>query len=204
VSMGQDSGTVADHRADSAAVRAVMAGDRHAFGALVDRHLPAVVGVVGRIVCNRADAEDLAQDTFVRAFQRLGQYGQAHSFRNWLLKIATNLALNHLQARRRERNRYPRIAETRPDCVEAAEEGPELPSPRQWQHWLSRLDEAQRAAIVLFHFQNLSYAEVAEALDVPVNTVRTHLHRGRRRLRELMSVRPLAENESWSAVIQNC
>ena len=202
--MGLDSGTLDDHQADFSAVRAVLAGDRQAFGVLVDRHLPSVVGVVSRIVCNRADAEDLAQDTFVRAFQRLSQYGQAHSFRNWLLKIATNLALNHLQARRRERSRYPRIAEDRPERVEAVEEGPELPGPRQWQHWLSKLDESQRAAIVLFHFHELSYAEVAEALDVPVNTVRTHLHRGRRRLRELMSARPLSENESWSAVIQNC
>lgn len=201
---GLDSGARDDLRTDYSAVRAVLAGDRQAFGTLVDRHLTAVVGVVSRIVCNRADAEDLAQDTFVRAFQRLGQYGQAHSFRNWLLKIATNLALNHLQARRRERNRYPRIAEDRPECVEAAEAGPELPSPRQWQHWLSKLDESQRAAIVLFHFHEMSYAEVAEALDVPVNTVRTHLHRGRKRLRELMSARPLPENESWSAVIQNC
>jgi len=193
-----------DDRTDSALVQAVMEGDRQAFGGLVDRHLPAVVAIVSRIVCNRADAEDLSQDAFVRAFQRLGQYGQAHSFRNWLLKIATNLALNHLQARRRERNRYPRIAEAKAQEVEAGEEGPDLPSPRQWQHWLSRLDEAQRAALVLFHFHEMSYAEVAEAMEVPVNTVRTHLHRGRRRLRELMSARPLPENESWSAVIQNC
>jgi RNA polymerase sigma-70 factor, ECF subfamily len=204
VTTGLDSGMSDDHRADHSAVRAVLDGDRRAFGTLVDRHLPAVVGVVSRIVCNRADAEDLAQDTFVRAFQRLDQYGQAHSFRNWLLKIATNLALNHLQARRRERNRYPRIAEDRPECVEPIEDGPELPSPREWQHWLSKLDEPQRAAIVLFHFHELSYAEVAEALDVPINTVRTHLHRGRRRLRELMSTRPLSESESWNAVIQNC
>lgn len=204
VTMGLDSGMPDDQRADYAAVRAVLGGDRRAFGLLVDRHLPAVVGVVSRIVCNRADAEDLAQDTFVRAFQRLEQYGQAHSFRNWLLKIATNLALNHLQARRRERNRYPRIAEDRPECVEPVEEGPELPSPRQWQHWLARLDESQRAAIVLFHFHELSYVQVAEAMEIPVNTVRTHLHRGRRRLRELMSARQMTESESWNAVIPNC
>ena len=118
-----------------------MAGDRRAFGALVDRHLPAVVAVVSRIVCNQANTKDLAQDTFVRAFERLGQYGQAHSFRNWLLKIATNLALNHLQARRQP-GRYPRIAETRPDCVEVAEDRPEVPGPQRWQHWLARLDES--------------------------------------------------------------
>ncbi len=201
--MGHDNTPGRDDRADGEAVRAVMAGDRHAFAALVDRHLSAVMAVVSRIVCNRADAEDLAQDTFVRAFQRLGQYGQEHSFRNWLLKIATNLALNHLQARRRERSRYPQIAEGRPECVEAADEPSDVPGPSQWQKWLARLDESHRAAIVLFHFHELSYAEVAEAMNIPVNTVRTYLHRGRRRLRELMSARRWPEIESWNAVIPN-
>lgn len=193
-----------DRRTDDELVQAVMGGNRQVFGVLVDRHLPAVVGVVSRIVCNRADAEDLAQDTFVRAFGRLGQYGRRDSFRNWLLKIATNLCLNHLQARKRERNRYLRVAQNRSEPVETVDDGPDLPSPRQWQHWLSKLDETQRAAIVLFHFHEMSYAEVAEALDAPINTVRTYLHRGRRRLRELMSVRPFPENESCSAVIPNC
>ncbi|HOB73346.1 MAG TPA: RNA polymerase sigma factor [Phycisphaerae bacterium] len=190
-----------DKLTDGELVRAVLGGDRQAFGVLVDRHLSAVVAVVGRIVCNRADVEDLAQDTFVRAFGRLGQYGQEHSFRNWLLKIATNLSLNHLQARKRERGRYLRLAETRGEAVAEVDEGPELPSPREWQYWLSKLDESQRAAIVLFHFHEMSYAEVAEALDAPINTVRTYLHRGRKRLRELMSVRPLPESEPCSAVI---
>lgn len=196
--------TRCDNLSDAELVRAVLNGDGPAFGLLVDRYLPAVVAVACRIVCNRSDAEDLAQDTFVRAYQRLGQFGQCHSFRNWLLKIATNLSLNHLEARRRERNRYPRIAETRPETVEPDNDAVELPSPTQWQHWLSKLDESQRAAIVLFHFHELSYTEVADVLGVPLNTVRTHLHRGRRRLRELMSARSVRESESWNVVMQSC
>lgn len=197
-------GMSSDSRPDGEVVTAVLNGDRHAFGAFVDRYLPAVVAVITRIVCNRSDAEDLAQDTFVRAFQRLGQYGQAHSFRNWLLKIATNLALNHLQSRRRERVRLPQVAQEQAGMADGPDDGPDLPSPRQWQHWLSKLDESHRAAIVLFHFHELSYAEVAEAMDVPLNTVRTYLHRGRHRLKELMSARPLPESESWNAVISSC
>ncbi|GMV96588.1 MAG: RNA polymerase sigma factor [Phycisphaerae bacterium] len=193
-----------DSRADGELVRAVLEGDRSAFGAVVDRYLPTVLAVIARIVCNRADAEDLAQDTFVRAYQRLGQYGQAHSFRNWLLKIATNLALNHLQSRRREQSRLPRMIEMQSQRS-AGPEGPQdVPGPREWQRWLSKLDEPHRAAIVLFHFQELSYAEIAEAIDVPLNTVRTYLHRGRRRLKELMSARAVTERESWTAVIPSC
>jgi RNA polymerase sigma-70 factor (ECF subfamily) len=191
-------------RSDGELVQAVLGGDRQAFGALVDRHLPAVVAVAGRIVCNRADAEDLAQDAFVRAFQRLGQYGLSHSFRNWLLKIATNLALTHLQSRKRERNRYMQVGQERSEAVEPADEPVELPSSQEWQHWLGKLDDSQRAAVVLFHFHELSYAEVAEAMEVPINTVRTHLHRGRRRLRELMSARALPERELWNVAIPSC
>jgi RNA polymerase sigma-70 factor (ECF subfamily) len=190
-----------DQYEDAALIRAAMTGDRGAYGALVDRHLPGVYAVVLRIVCNRTDAEDLAQDTFIRALERLGQYGMDHPFRNWLLKIATNLAINHLQARRRERLRYPRIAETRPETTGTPDDGPDLPSPREWQHWLAQLDEAPRAAIVLFHFHEMSYLEVAEVLNVPLNTVRTYLHRGRRRLRELMTAGRLPETGSCTVAM---
>ena len=74
-------------------------GDMEAYGTLVDRHLSGVYAVIRRIVFNSSDAEDLTQDTFVRALTRLDQYGRDFPFRNWLLKIATNLAINHIRSR---------------------------------------------------------------------------------------------------------
>ncbi len=189
--------------ADLDLARAAASGDGAAFATLVDRHLGTVYGVILRIVCNRADAEDLAQDTFVRAFEKLDQYGTSFPFRNWLLKIATNLAINHLRARRRERARYPRIAETMLETAEANMTGTIETGSLNWGRWLGQLDEAQRAAIVLFHFQGLSYLEVADSMGVPLNTVRTHLHRGRRRLRDLMSSNPLSEGASCSVAMLN-
>jgi RNA polymerase sigma factor (sigma-70 family) len=264
-----------DNLTDAELVAAVIGGDREGYGVLVDRHLGAVYSVVLRIVCNRSDAEDLAQDVFVRALQRLGQFGMEYSFRNWLLKIATNLAINHIRSRQRERLRFPRIAATQQQTADANNGGGpgfELPravdrqdapadrqdagptthrrdagatldarrdgelvavdrrdagatadasrngdlvaadrqdavatpagvtAPAEWQPWLARLSESERTAIVLFHFQDMSYLQVAETLKVPLNTVRTLLHRGRRKLRELLTA-AAPESGSWTVAI---
>jgi len=187
---------VPDNQGDAELVRDVLAGRRDRYAILVDRHLASVFAAVNRIVGNRSDAEDLAQETFVRAFERLDQYGSDYPFRNWLLKIATNLAINHIRSRQRERARYPRIVER-----QQSSGGPpaDMPAPGDWEHWLARLDESQRTAIVLFHFHDLSYEQVAENMGVPLNTVRTYLHRGRKRLRELMTARTMPESGSWTA-----
>jgi RNA polymerase sigma-70 factor, ECF subfamily len=190
-----------DQLSDTELVQAVCRGDRAAYAVLVDRHLGCVLSVAARIVGNRADAEDVAQDAFVRAFQRLDRYDMAHPFRNWLLKIASNGALNHLRSKRRERARNLRLAEQRAEAADEPAEVPDMPGPGDWGHWLAQLQESQRAAIVLFHFHELSYAQVAEVLGVPINTVKTFLHRGRRRLRELMSARGLPESGLWTAAI---
>lgn len=177
-----DSGT---GPADLELVDAAAKGDRQAYGTLVDRHLKSVYGVALRILGNSSDAEDVSQDAFLRAFERLELFDRRWSFRNWLLKIASNLAINRIRSRGRERRLQLKIADAdRPGCEP---EQADVPSPREWAYWLDQIDEAQRTAIVLFHFQDMPYAEIAEVLQVPVNTVRTYLYRGRKRLRELMS-----------------
>ena len=192
-----------DHRRDVELVRAVCAGNDGRYAALVDRHLAGVYAVVARIFINPTDAEDLTQESFVRAFERLALYDMERCFRNWILKIATNLAINHLRRQRRERVGRRRLAEERKVTANPAPRTDGIPNSRQWQHWLRQLDAMQRAAIVLFHFEQMPCAEIANVLDVPAPTVRTHLHRGRRRLRELMSNCRGAGNGSWTVAIQN-
>jgi len=201
--MGHDLVNSDDHRRDVELVRAVCAGDDGGYAALVDRHLAGVYGVVARIVISKDDAEDLTQETFVRAFERLALYDMERCFRNWILKIATNLAINHLRRQRRERVVRLRLAEESKTKANPAARTDEIPSSEQWRHWLGQLDEMQRTAIVLFHFEQMRCAEIANVLDVPATTVRTHLHRGRQRLRELMSGCRGAGNGSWTVAIQN-
>lgn len=184
---------------DAEIIRAIGSGDREAFGMLVDRYIKDVHAAAARIVCNATAAEDITQDAFARAYQRLYLYDPAYSFRNWLLKIATNLSLNLLRSRQRERTLNIRMAEAAPPLTGRTPAGPDVPDPSEWQHWLDQIDETQRTAIVLFHFHEMPYTEIADVLEMPINTVRTLLHRGRRRLRELMAESPYGENRIWNA-----
>lgn len=190
-----------DTPSDAELARAVCEGRTEAYDLLVGRHLKSVYAVAVRIVHDRTEAEDVVQDTFIRAFERLYLYDIEHSFRNWLLKIATNLSINRLRSRRRERILKLNLAEKTQQAK--PEPAAEIPAAREWQYWLDQLDESQRTAIVLFHFHQMPYAEIAEVLDVPVNTVRTYLHRGRKRLRTLMTDPDDSENGSWQIATPN-
>ncbi len=129
-----------------------------------------------------ADAEDLAQETFVRAYQALGSYPRARvaqmSLRPWIWTIALNLGRNHL----RSRNRRPRAVElddfghTDPEPIDLA----------AWQGRFQTLSVPMRRAVVLRHVVGLEYNEIAIALGRPVGTVKADVHRGLERLRTMM------------------
>lgn len=192
-----------DKADDAELVRASRRGDRPAYGALVDRYLRRVYSVAVRIVCDTQAAEDVAQDTFVRALERLHQYDDDRPFGSWLLKIATNLALNHLRATKRDRLLRQRAAEADLDATETAAPSGDKGEANDWSRWLSKLEEPQRLSIVLFHFHEMPYEEIANVLGLPINTVRTHLHRGRKRLRELMSAGRAGEGAPWNVAMSN-
>lgn len=195
----QNPGTPSDGPSDLELVAAARKGDQGAYGKLVDRHLRSVYSVALRLVGQSSDAEDVSQDTFLRAFERLDLFDDSRCFRNWLLKIASNLAINRIRSRGREHRLKLKLAET--DEAPGGADHEEVPSPREWAHWLSQIDDMQRASIVLFHFHDMPYTEIAEVLDVPVNTVRTYLYRGRKRLRELMTGETVSENDSWTVAM---
>ena len=189
-----------DSAEDAELVTAVRAGDRPAFSQLVERHLQSVHGLAFRILRNRADAEEIAQDAFLRAFERLEMCDSARLFRSWLLKITANLAINRLRSKGREHRMHLRLAE--PGVLPNRQSsGPAAPRAMDWAPWLDQLETRQRLAIVLFHFHEMPYTDIAELLDVPVGTVRTYLHRGRRRLRDLLSAKRSAEGGSWTAAM---
>lgn len=157
--------------------------DLDAFGELVRRHQDFVYGAALRIVRNPVIAQDLAQETFVRAHRALpGFRGQAQ-VRSWLYRIATNLALNAVQ-RRRE---YPTDAvperSTRHDPANDAEN---LALRRELEEAIAELPPKLKQPLVLREYEGLSYQAIAEALDLPINTVRTRILRARRSLRERM------------------
>jgi len=173
-----------DNLEDAALVRAMELGQKEAGRVLVDRYLSSVYATALRICGNSADAEDLTQDTFIRAFERLGQYHSEFSFRNWLLKIVTNLTISHLRSIGRERENHHRLSLSGRNGSNGTQERWD---DEECRHWLGKIDVNQRTAIVLFHFEGKTYVEVAQMMAVPVNTVRSLIHRGRKRLKELMT-----------------
>lgn len=161
-------------------------GDQAAYGALMDRHLHAIHALAARTLGNAADADEVAQDTFLRAWKHIPGWtpGQAR-FSTWLYRVALNLC--HDQLRRR---RDTRPIDEMPLASEAP--GPERLArrddlAREVQQALALLPERQRDAIVLSHYQELSQREAAEVLEISVEALESLLSRGRRALREQLS-----------------
>jgi RNA polymerase sigma-70 factor (ECF subfamily) len=157
--------------------------DLDVFGELVRRHQDFVYGAALRIVRNPVMAQDIAQEAFVRAHRALpGFRGQAQ-VRSWLYRIATNLALNAV-SRRRE---YPTDeVPDRPARRDPSTETEMSALRRELEAAIAELPEKLKGPLVLREYEGLSYQEIAEVLDLPLNTVRTRILRARRSLRERM------------------
>ena len=160
-------------------------GDRRAFGELVRRHREGVVNVVYRMCGETNLAEDAAQEAFIRAWQHLPGYQPRSPFRNWVYRIATNVALDAL---RRERE----TVDVDTLSLAASDEGPETTlegkerGERVRQAVLA-LPPASRAVLVLREYEGLSYREIADTLDIPIGTVMSRLNYARNRLRESLA-----------------
>lgn len=160
-------------------------GDRAAFGELVRRYREGVVNLVYRMCGDANLAEDVAQECFIRAWQHLPGYQPRSPFRNWLYRIATNLAID---AVRRERETVD--VDALP--LASSDSGPQAAVERQERGELVRravlaLPTASRAALVLREYGGLSYREIAGTLGIPMGTVMSRLNYARTLLREALA-----------------
>ena len=163
-------------------------GDRRAFGEVVRRYQRRVYGVARRIVRQHDMADDVVQDTFLRAFERLASFDPSRPFGPWICRIASNLAINVV--------RSPKFREEElPDGHEEAR-GPRLDpldlvledeARRSVAKALQALPVEQRAVVVLRAVEELSYGEIAGALGISEGTVMSRLFRARNRLAELLA-----------------
>ena len=169
---------------DTELVRAALSGNQDACRALVARHQHAVYNLALRLLRDPAAAEDVAQDTFLKTFQRLHTFDTSRRLTPWLLRIAHNTAIDVL------RRRVPPAASLLNDPVDgsastAAEADLERRELRDaLSDGIGALRPQYRAAIVLRYQHELSYAEVADVMGVPVGTAKTYVHRARRDLAE--------------------
>lgn len=161
-------------------------GDREAFAGLVVRYQGPVYNAAFWVVRRAEDASDICQTAFLKAAERIDDYDPRFRFFSWLYRIALNEALNLVRDRGRE--------EALDDSVERPAPGAEGPeqrlqaaqSSRRVQQALMKLSTADRVVVSLRHFSELSYAEIADVLDLDEKTVKSRLFEARRRLRDLL------------------
>lgn len=180
-------GAVAAVEADDTLVIRILNGDAVAFTVLVERYKRPVYTLAYRLLGNGADAEDAAQETFVRAYTRLNSYQPGSRFGSWLLAITSHWCIDCL--RRKRALSLEAVSEARGDLgtPASAEEQPETVTlHRERQHevrtWLAQLPAPYRAVLELRYWQDLSYNEISETTGLPVSTVRMRLYRARQLL----------------------
>jgi RNA polymerase sigma-70 factor (ECF subfamily) len=176
---------------DHAVIRAVLAGDKEAYGELVVQHSHQLFRVAFRITGNEADADDVVQDAFLRGYRNLGKFQERANFGTWIYRIAVRCALDRLSSRRVDESR--RVAgQTDPeqDEIQVADTaaGPDrmLLSSEigvMQQFALRSLTPTERTAFVMRHIEEASIAEIASALEIEPNAAKQAVFRAVKKLR---------------------
>lgn len=165
-------------------IQRVLGGDADAFRLLVERYQGPLFSLVGNLVRDRGDGDDIAQETFLAAYLHLGSYNAREGkFSTWLLTIARNKCLNVL------RKRKPQVMEALPpqaDSQDPAHGMIEAELFGQLDRALAALPFEQRSAFVLSELQGLSHEEICRIEAVPVGTVKSRISRAKEKLRSLL------------------
>ena len=187
---------------DEQLVERVFKGEMQAFDLLVLRYQQRLLGLIGRFVRDPHEAEDLAQETFIKAYKALGNFRGESAFYTWLYRIAINTANNYLVSRGR-RPPNTDIDVDDPEQIEAHAMMADTDSPEENQfrdelkaeidRAIAELPEDLRTAFTLREFSGLSYEEIAEIMDCPVGTVRSRIFRARDAIDT--RIRPLLDGE---------
>ncbi|MCP5433655.1 MAG: RNA polymerase sigma factor [Alphaproteobacteria bacterium] len=181
-----DADSAAADDPDLALVRAIAEGDQEACRTLVDRHLPRMLGLARRMLGNPHEAEDVAQEVFLRVWTHASRWRpEGARFETWLHRVAINLCYDRLRRKREV------LVDEMP---EEADPAPNAETLYHEAHVASRVEAAiaslpdrQKTAILLCHQQGMTNIEAAAALDVSIEALESLLARGRRRLKEILS-----------------
>ncbi len=173
----------------------VLKGDQDAFEEIVMLYQNRVYHVCYRMLRNQAEAEDIAQEAFLRAYTNLYKFDQQRKFSTWIFRIATNLCIDRIRKKKPDYYLDAQVPGTEGlDMYSQLSSDDDLPEVEvekmetkdRVQYEVSRLPEKYRSVIVLRYFEELPLKEIAEVLDLPLGTVKTRVHRGREALRNQM------------------
>jgi RNA polymerase sigma-70 factor, ECF subfamily len=173
---------------DSDLAQRAQRGDIDAYGEIVRRYQRVVFSTCYRLLGERREAEDLAQEVFLHAYPRLQRYDVQRPFGPWVRRVATNLCLNHLQIKFPALVPLDEEAEQAASAEDVAQEQERVALAQQVWATLCALPPHYRAVLELRHYQELSYADIAEILHLPLSDVKSHLFRARKLLAEKLKV----------------
>ncbi len=186
---------------DQQLVERVQRGDKHAFNLLVTKYQRKLGRLISRFVRDPAEAEDVTQDAFIKAYRALPSFRGESAFYTWLYRIGINTAKNHLLANKRRAPTNTPFDTDDAESFEDAEQLHEVTTPENElmskqvvnvvQASLQQLPEDLRSALTLREIEGLSYEEIANVMNCPVGTVRSRIFRAREAIAE--NLRPLLE-----------
>ncbi|KPL57756.1 RNA polymerase sigma factor SigW [Rossellomorea vietnamensis] len=174
-------------------IKQVLKGDQNAFAELVELYKDKVFQICFRMLGNRHEAEDIAQEAFIRAYVNIETFNQKRKFSTWLFRIATNLCIDRIRKKKPDYfldaevsgteglTMYSQVAA---DVQLPEDEVENMELQETIQIEISKLPEKYRSVIVLKYIEELPLQEISEILDLPLGTVKTRVHRGREALRK--------------------
>ncbi len=174
-------------------IKQVLKGDQNAFAELVELYKDKVFQICYRMLGNRHEAEDIAQEAFIRAFVNIETFNQKRKFSTWLFRIATNLCIDRIRKKKPDYFLDAEVAGTEgltmysqvaADVQLPEDEVENMELQETIQLEISKLPEKYRSVIVLKYIEELPLQDISEILDLPLGTVKTRVHRGREALRK--------------------
>ncbi|MFH1942919.1 MAG: RNA polymerase sigma factor [bacterium] len=186
-----------------ALIASIKAGNTAAYQSFIEKYKRLVIHIVFRMVSNATDREDLCQDVFVKVYQHLNAFRYQAKVSTWIAKIAYNTCINHLQ-----KKKIPLFDDRTPETesLENVTGNHALPDlfvedqdvASRLQGEINRLDIRYRTILTLYHLEEMSYAEIGKIMDMPEGTVKSHLFRARKQLKEKLLSKYRIE-ELWNA-----
>jgi RNA polymerase sigma-70 factor (ECF subfamily) len=183
--MGEDS--------DRLLIQECLAGEQRAFAMLVGKYGRVVFNVAYRMTGNQDTAEDITQAVFVKAYENLRRYDPRYKFFSWLYRMAVNESLNYLKQSKRSEELSPSLAS---DCQGPDESCAERELHDKLQQAVTELAFDYRVVVVMKHYGNCSYKEMAEILGIPEKTVKSRLFTARHMLRDILAKRGILRDDS--------
>lgn len=173
-----------DQKIEAEIIAKVLKGDRQAYAMLVDEYKSPIYNLAYRMTANVEDADDLTQETFIRAYQYLWRYDPRKKFFTWLYTLAFNLIKNHLRKNKKEKLSEKLNASSLTDSNTSPEE--KMIEDQEISSYLLLLEDELRALLIMKYQQELSLEEIATITGKSLSAVKMRIYRGLERLKELM------------------